>query len=221
MRMMRNLILLLLALACSACAAPIRDEPTPDPGESHKKIYLVSHGWHAGIVLRRADIPENIWPATVDFPDANYLEIGWGDMDFYQTPDPHVGIVLKAALLPTDSVLHIVGFSAVVPRYFPRSEIIRIMLPGADFERLVGAIAASFARDEAGRVKPLGPGLYGDSRFYLSRERYHLFNTCNVWTARALRVAGLPITPARAIRVENLMAQARKFGEVLQSAPSE
>jgi hypothetical protein len=63
----------------------------------------------------------------------------------------------------------------------------------------------------------LGPGLYGNSRFYLSRETYHLFNTCNVWTARALRAAGLPITPARAISVESLMSQARKFGAVVQS----
>ena len=182
-------------------------------------VYLVSHGWHAGIVLGRAEIPDNVWPAAGDLPDAQYLEVGWGDMDYYQTPDPHMGLIIKAALLPTASVLHIVAFSGPVQAYFPYSEIIRIELSSAGFEHLSRTIAASFATDEAGNITSLGHGLYGNSRFYLSRESYHLFNTCNVWTARVLRAAGLPITPATATRVESLMSQARNFGIVVQSGP--
>ena len=211
--------ILFLAASCSACAAPVRETPAPSESEPHKTIYLVSHGWHAGIVLRRADIPDSIWPEPEDFPSTEYLEVGWGDMDYYQTPDPHMGLILKAALLPTASVLHIVGFNGPVPAYFPYSEIIRIELSSAGLEHLSRTIAASFATDEAGNTTSLGPGLYGNSRFYLSRESYQLFNTCNVWTARALRAAGLPITPARAITAENLMSQVRKFGRVVQSGP--
>jgi uncharacterized protein (TIGR02117 family) len=211
--------ILFLAASCSACAAPVRDAPAPSESEPRKTIYLVNHGWHAGIVLRRAEIPDSVWPAPGDFPNAQYLEVGWGDMDYYQTPDPHMGLILKAALLPTASVLHIVGFSGSVPAYFPYSETIRIELSSAGFEHLSRTIAASFARDEAGNTTSLGHGLYGNSHFYLSRESYHLFNTCNVWTARALRAAGLPITPARAVTVKNLMSQARKFGMVVQSGP--
>ncbi|MEE9147284.1 MAG: DUF2459 domain-containing protein [Candidatus Tectomicrobia bacterium] len=211
--------ILFLAASCCVCAAPARDAPAPSEREPRSTIYLVNHGWHAGIVLRRADIPDSVWPAPGDFPDAQYLEAGWGDMDFYQTPDHHMGLILKAALLPTASVLHIVGFSGPVPAYFPFSEIIRIELSSVGFEHLLRTIAASFARDAAGNATSLGPGLYGNSHFYLSRENYHLFNTCNVWTARALRAAGLPITPARAITVESLMSQARKCGMVVQSGP--
>lgn len=148
--------------------------PAPDESDPYKTIYLVSHGWHAGIVLQRTDIPDGVWPAPGDFTDAQYLEVGWGDRDFYQTPDPPIGLILKAALLPTASVLHVVGFSGSVPAYFRFSEIIRIELSSAGFDHLSRTIAASFARDEAGNATSLGPGLYGDSRFYLSRERYHL-----------------------------------------------
>jgi uncharacterized protein DUF2459 len=52
-----------------------------------------------------------------------------------------------------------------------------------------------------------GPGLYGDSRFYPAWQQFNLFNTCNVWAARALRSAGLPIEDA--ITKEGLMSQAR------------
>jgi len=56
----------------------------------------------------------------------------------------------------------------------------------------------------------LGPGLYGRSRFYASRERFHLFKTCNVWVATALREAGLPVTPS--INAGALMARLRALG---------
>lgn len=209
--------ILLLSISCSACIAPAREMHALPEKEQGNTIYLVSHGWHAGIVILRADISESIWPATVGFSDAQYLEIGWGDRDYYQTPDPHLGLLLKAALLPTASVLHIVGFNEPVQTYFSYSEIIKIELSSAGFENLTHTIAASFAMDEAGNTISLGPGLYGNSRFYLSRETYHLLNTCNVWTARVLQAAGLAIIPARAIRVENLMSQVRKFGRVLQT----
>jgi uncharacterized protein (TIGR02117 family) len=211
--------ILFLAVSCCTCAAPVRETLAPSESEPRKTIYLVNHGWHAGIVLRRADIPDNIWPKLGNFPDMEYLEVGWGDMDYYQIPDSHLGFILKAALLPTASVLHIVGFNGHVPAYFPFSEIIRIELSSAGFELLSRTIASSFALDKAGNTTSPSPGLYGNSRFYLSRETYHLFNTCNVWTARALRTAGLPITPATATSVGNLMSQARKLGVVVQSEP--
>ena len=105
-------IVVMSALLC-ACASPPKDLSLPGPHEPSRTIYLVSHGWHAGIVVKRADIPPGIWPQHKDFPDSEYLEVGWGDRDYYMTPSPHLGITLKAGLLPTASVLHIVGFSEI------------------------------------------------------------------------------------------------------------
>ncbi len=211
---------LFLALGCWTCAAPVSETLAPSESEPRKTIYLVDHGYHTTIVLRRADIPDNIWPKLRNFPDMEYLEVGWGDMDLYQMPDAiPLEIFLKAALLPTASVLHIVGFNGHVPAYFPYYEIIRMELSSAGFEHFSRTIASSFALDKAGNTTSPSPGLYGNSRFYLSRETYHLFNTCNVWNARALRIAGLPITPATTVRVAGLMSQARKLGVVVQSKP--
>jgi len=220
MGIVRILMHFFVVVACCACAAPVKDLFPPGDNAVTKPIYLVSHGWHAGIVLRRADIPADLWPENVDFPYAEFLEIGWGDKQYYQTPDAHLGTTLRAALWPTSSVLHIVGFNGAVTAYYSSSEIIEIKLGEPGFELLSRYIAASFARDESGQALPLGRGLYGNSRFYLSRESYHLFNTCNVWTARALRAASVPITPSFSITVEQLMAQAQTFGEVVRSKPA-
>lgn len=211
--------LVLFTICCAACVSPAEVTHTWGKDGGENTIFLVSHGWHAGIVFSRAEIRGEAWQVPGNFSHDQYLEVGWGDRDFYQAPGPHPGIILNAALLPTASVLHIVGFDEPVPDFFPSSEVIAIELSSTGFERLSRTIAANFARDKAGKVSSLGPGLYGNSRFYPSVENYHLFNTCNVWTARGLRSAGLPVAPARALTVESLMAQVRKFGTVIQAPP--
>ena len=212
-------LLALVSILQMACVTPIEGLFPPAPNEPIKSIYLVSHGWHAGIVVRRADIPEGVWPQANEFPGAEYLEVGWGDMDYYMTPDAGFGTLLKAGLLPTASVLHVVGFSGPVTRYFPGSGVIRIDLSEAGFRRLSDYLGNSYALDQAGQSRPLGPSQYGDGLFYLSRETYHAFNTCNVWTARGLRVAGYPIRPGANLRVDTLMSNAAKFGTVIRARP--
>lgn len=213
-------LLVLIICAASACAGSEKKSGLPSgPDEPAKTIYLVGHGWHAGIVIKRTDIADAIWPEQGDFADAEFLEVGWGDSDYYQTPDPDWGIALKAALVPTSSVLHIVGFTSPVTAYFPASEIIEITLTESGFEELCHYIAASYLKDQAGKSVSLGPGLYGNSRFYRSHESYHLFNNCNAWTARALLRSGYSITPSSIMTVDNLMTRARTFGKVIQSKP--
>ena len=44
--------------------------------------------------------------------------------------------------------------------------------------------------------------------FLRARENFHLLRTCNVWTARALRLAGCPA--GAGVTAENVMAAAAK-----------
>lgn len=209
-------IVLMGVVLCGGCAGPIKDLYPPGNGEVHKSIYVVSHGWHAGVVVHRDDIPIDVWPESVDFADVKYLEVGWGDRDFYQAPEFKMGNVLKAVLWPTASVLHIVGFNEPVDSFFPESEIVRLDVSESGLEQLSRYIHASYAKDDKGNTIERGAGLYGNSRFYLSREKYHLFKTCNVWTAKAIRSTGYPISSFYALTVENLMSQAKRRGEVVQ-----
>ena len=207
-----SLLVALLALLPSTAFA-VRDT-TPKVS-----IYLVSHGWHAGIVLPRQSLSTRIAALQRDFGHVEYLETGWGDSDFYQTPEPHIGHILKAGLFPTESVLHVTGFNGDVANYFPYSEIIALKVTPEQRDELGRYIAASFETDSEGKIASLGPGLYGDSHFYRSHESYHIFNTCNVWTARALHKAGLATRPSSAITVDDLMTQLRELGTVVQQMP--
>jgi len=213
---MARLLVFFLWTACAACTTAVKELPPTQEEVPGVPVYVVSHGWHAGIVVRRRDIPASTWPSHRDFADAAYLEVGWGDKTFYQALNPNVGDAIAAAFMPTDSVLHIFGFRDSVPATFPSSEIIRIQVTAAGMQRLARYIEASHATDAVGNPIPLGPESPRISRFYLSRETYHLFNNCNVWAARALRTAGLPINPAQALTVGGLMSQARQIGEVIR-----
>ena len=208
----------LLPVALTACAAPpsVRQvvaaaSVTPPVTRS---VQVVNHGWHTGLVLRGADVPTAAWPAKADFQDAAHLEVGWGDSAYYRAAEPSAWLALKAVAWPTPGVLHVAVIDGPVERFFAGAEVIEIGLSEPGLQRLLDHLSNSHELDAAGHPVSLGPGLYGHGRFYASRERFHLFKTCNVWVATALQAAGVPVTPGLAITAGRLMAQLRPLGRV-------
>lgn len=211
-------LLFIFITLITGCAAQPNTHLPPKKDDQTRTIYLVNHGWHAGIILKRPDIRLGSWPKFQAFTHMDYMEIGWGDRNYYTSPAPGLRLAVKALLLPTSSVLHLVGFHGPPESYFPYSEIIRIDLTVHGFEEMIHHISKSFSRDQYGSVVHLGPGFYDDSQFYASEEKYHLCKTCNTWTATILQIAGCPVT--RTSTVNGLMSQARRFGKVIQEKSS-
>ena len=209
----KTLLLVSIVLITGCRVQPVI-QPYSRPDKQTRTIYLVGHGWHAGIVVKRLDIARSNWPELEEFSQMEHLEIGWGDKNYYTSPEPGPGLALRALFLPTSSVLHVVGFQGAPDSYFPHSEIIRIELTDPMFEQMLHHISESFSRDECGSAVQLGTGIYGFSRFYAAEEPYHLCRTCNTWTATTLKAAGCPVSPA--LTANHLMSQARRFGLVIQ-----
>ena len=199
-----------VAPAAAASAAPAMTAVQPPTPYS---VHVVSHGWHAGLVLRAGDVPAGAWAAKADFPDADYLEVGWGNRAYYMAADPGPWLGLKAVAWPTPGVLYVVGVDAGPERLFLGAEILEIGVAPAGLQRLLEHLHQSHELDGAGQPVTLGPGLYGHSRFYASREQFHLLKTCNVWVATALQVAGVQVTPALTLTTERLMVQLRPLAK--------
>lgn len=207
---------LLGLLLAAGCVGPIKSLYPPVPGEAVRTVYVVNHGrLHTGIAVERAHIPAKVWPANHDYPQARYLEVGWGDDDGYRkalTP----WIVIKALFWPTRSVLQLDGFTNSIAGNFddPGCRIIEIQLSERGFERLCRHIGETHALDVTGR-----PIRHGDD-WYGARGKYCVFKTCNTWVASGLRAAGCPITPAYCITRGPLLYQAGKLGRVMPARQS-
>lgn len=203
-------IALVLTLLLTACAAP---PPAPLPSQAYLDaktvIFVTSNGWHSSIIVAKADLPPDRLPETADFPEARFLEFGWGDAVYYPAKQVTLGKTLRAALVPTPAVVHVAGLRAEPARSFPKAEVVSLPIDDENFGRLVHFVDASFERSGAARAAATGPGLYATSRFYPAKGRFHLFNTCNTWTARALAAAGFDVSTSGTSRAEALMQQVR------------
>lgn len=175
-----------------------------------KKIYVLKHRWHTGIIINRSESRELLSAISNDFNNSQYIEIGWGDKDFYMSEKGTFFLALKAIFWPTESVLHVAEINSHPLWLFKEQEIIEIELTEENFNKLIKYLNKSFSLDSNKHNIKLGKGLYGNSRFYLSDEHYHLFKTCNVWTARGFKIADIPIKPCFALTSKNVMKQLSK-----------
>ena len=200
--MIRRLVLgLVLAAGCTtATAVP----PMPAPQHTHS-VYLVSHGWHVGLAVRRADVSPALWPESGALGSVRFVEVGWGDADYYPAAQGHPGLALQAAFASAASVLHVAAIDEPLEQFFRGSTIVEVPLSSSGFEALTRFIHAAYARDASGRPIVVGAGIYGVSRFYRAEGRYRLFDNSNTWTAKALAAAGCPIDPADTVTAGSLL----------------
>ena len=215
---MRNLPALLMALAClclaAGCASPVKGLFPAPPGETARTIYVLYRGLHTGVIVRAADIPPGIWPEHWEFPDAEYLEAGWGDSKGYRYPLTS-GIVLRAMFASKASVVLVDGFSGSITNEYAgiAKQIIEVQVSTRGFARLCAYIQDAYALDPLGRPIPM-PTTFPEN-FFLARGHYSAINNCNNWTARALREAGCPIRPRWSFLPGIVMGQTRRFGRVI------
>jgi uncharacterized protein (TIGR02117 family) len=152
------------------------------------------------------------------FPGVPYLEFGWGDKGFYQAKEITSGLTLRAIFWPTQSVVHAVAVTKNPYVFFPESEIEILCLSDGEFSSLLKFVANSFYRDENGAVMELKNGLYGDSQFYKGVGDYYLMNTCNKWTAKGLKSAGMDIVATFKLTAGSVMGYVKDVNQEVMMA---
>lgn len=209
----RRHIFILCSLACigwlAACTT-VPSLPPADDGPRTHVVHVVSNGWHTALVIPRLElVSTGLLPEANDFPNASFLEFGWGDREYYPAKDATLGLALAAAVVPTAAVMHMAALARGPGLIYPESDLVRVALTEKGFRYLVGAIAGEFKRPKGARSKPLSRGLYPDSNFYEAHGKFHIFNTCNTWTARMLRASGVELSPTGIITADDLMERLR------------
>lgn len=194
-RLLSELIICVLTFsACSSKPDVVQSVPEINPVLGHT-VYVVNHGWHTGIILPSYRFKTLLPFLHNRFDDVPYYEFGWGDQNFYQAEEVTTGLTLKSLLLPTRSVVHVVAVKNHPVIFYRGAELYAVSLSESELTALQSFIGQSFHRNPSGNIIMQQRGLYADSQFYTGTGEYHLFNTCNTWTAKGLQSAGLDISP--------------------------
>ena len=203
--MNNHYLLLTLLIAANVVIITIKCFATELEKSEKNEVYVVNHLWHTGFVVHASEIQKEIPELKQRFGNAPYIEFGWGDKEFYQANEITPDITLKAIFLPTESVLHAVAVSSEADKYFKHSEVHKFCLEDLELKSLVDFISNSFSRDESGSILKLNHGIYGDSQFYKAKGNFHIFNTCNKWTAKGLESTGMKISTTFKLTAGSIM----------------
>ncbi len=205
---LKNVSIILMLFAASIVATTKSSNPDlfpPKPGEETIRIFIVSHGYHSGVILPVSALSRAnsqlglgaVGSMSQRFLSYESVEIGWGDANFYRYA-PHLSDVSLSmaikALFSTDnkSVLHVVGLDNA-PRYiFPQSDILQVDLTTRGFLNLARSLDSAFQTAADGKIIDAGKGLYGPSRFFEGRDTFGIWNVCNHFVSGLLADAGLP-----------------------------
>jgi uncharacterized protein (TIGR02117 family) len=207
-----GLIAIVLAIVVVAIATARRGDPAlwpPKADAPRIEIFVVDHGYHSGLAIPTAKLVETaqrnndaaLIRIAEQFGSYPYLEIGWGEQDFYASvptvSDMSVGLALRALFAPGNrSVLHVVGLPDHPRKTFRSAGIVPVPLSEAGFARMLKALDGTFVQEgEPPSPQPLGRGLYGPSLFFRANGAFHIFKVCNHWVADMLSKAGVPVTP--------------------------
>jgi hypothetical protein len=148
--------------------------------------------------------------------NANFIEIGWGDEGYLCSRFLNPLVLLKAGCLPSRSAIHVAGFREPPEVFFAESQIIEMNVAPHKMRELCRFIHESYARDEDKCPIYLGTPFYGVGGIYRANGRYYLPNTCNVWTAKALAAAEIPVTVPLCTFAQPLVCQSKSFGHEVQ-----
>ena len=185
-----QIIILSSSVIALACFGNARSAPDP----SAIPVWLVSRGYHTGLVLPSKAAAGKIMPLAGE--SGGYAEFGWGESRYYQSPTVELSDAPRALFFSSGSVVRLEFCGDDLESKFSSSGfVLRFDLTGDQFEALCRFIDESFVKKD-GFVTRESIERNGAVGYYTSVHHYSIINTCNTWAARALEAAGTGMSSA-------------------------
>jgi hypothetical protein len=191
-------------LVLAGCALP-PPPPCPTEAAAATEAWVVSHGWHLELAMRRHALDGPLARFAAAFPGADALAFGFGKYGFMLAGTGAFEEWLLGPI-PGPGVIQVTGLIVPPPEAYP-GRVLALSLPPGGREGMVRFLADSFAHDAEGRMLPAREEALMGSFFYRAARGYSLLYTCNRWAAEGLRAAGLPVRPEGALLAGEVLAQ--------------
>jgi len=172
---------LILIFSLYGCAAPIQELWPPQGGAPSHTIVVSLDTWHAMIAFPLA-------PFSLDRASA-FEEWGYAEQAWYLEGRQGITGVMRALFWPSPGVIEVGLHDRILAARTPQppSDVFIFRLSENGYRQL-----RRHLRSTIGAAEPIVVG--GGSRFYPSKQSYHLFHQCHQYAAEALREAGLPVS---------------------------
>lgn len=161
------------------------------------QLYFVSSAVHADVIVPIKNhtvdwndyFPAETFPGNVNL--ATHVSIGWGDKGFFlDTPtwsDLKASTTAKALFMPSETCMHVSMTNAELMK-----DTRSVRVTSEQYGQLVEFILASFERDANGKIIQIPDQHYWkNDAFFEATGTYHCYNTCNSWTGKTMRKAGI------------------------------
>ncbi len=180
-------------------------------------VYVINNSYHTGIIIPvDSESIRNIG-ALKYFKFSRFIEIGWGEEIAYQDPVDNYWHDLKAVILTNPSVIRFEGYNTLTESFINWSNYtIELKLSQEQFIKLLKYVDQSF-RKENDELIITSRQQSGEVIFFKSVYKYHLFNTCNTWVAKALKNSGFDVSPFFVITAGQLYEKIKMQGTVLKT----
>ena len=130
--------LIIIVFILTGCAGNNRI-PQPDPaGQTRSNIiYSVRYEDHSGIIIDRQKAAPYLTVLQKEFPDALYLEFGWGDLEWYKTDvgERNSLLGIKALFTSTPSGMFVWSLPKHPEKQYPDDRLTKIHISDTEFEK--------------------------------------------------------------------------------------
>lgn len=161
---------------------------------SDSQIHFFRDGIHTHLVLPANILLKYIPALKQQLQGCSWARIGWGDFQYYGSSEQTFLGAARALLLPSTSVIAVLGLNSIHQQISETNRIYSIDSNQLIAEAVAEFITSYFKQNPRGELTQVREKPSGEV-FFKARGIYMLANTCNNWTSRGLRIAGLRCLP--------------------------
>jgi hypothetical protein len=173
-------------------------------------VYVARRGWHIDVGYAKQDLREPLRSIAKNFPDANYVFFGFGDMHYLADAKNQHGPAMLAALWPGPGIILVTTIQSAPAAGFGGANLIALPATEQQLQSSQDYIWNSLITHSQEEVDVYRPGPYEGAYYFLAAPKYSAFHTCNTWAAQILRAAGFPVRTQGVLFARQLWSQARR-----------
>ena len=178
----------------------------PDP-----LLYFTNNGLHTHLVLPSQGLKALVPQLSKYFLDEPWLQLGWGDFDYYGSAKQTKLLGFRALFMPTKAIIGVRSITDITNHFHSQTRIYAIPLPKTAMDATLLFISRYFQFNESNDLTIVREKATGEL-FFSASGTYSILNTCNNWTAYVLKEAGLKISPKLTIGPDQVERNVRKNG---------